>query len=316
MKFYSGDFKLFGSKGWDRGASVRASPNRYALPDDIEEQLKSRDWFLPGALPWLSDPSIQKLGVVTRHNLLARYLVFFLDYTAELEHKIVNPAVEIIAHDALQLGLPYEIRNAAFQLYTDEGYHALVSAALSEEVCRYYGASNYHRVVHRVLRIQQQQQLNKPWSKLAKLVSGFVSETSITKELLDFTSKDLVDPSYHLLHDHLMDEVQHSQFFHHAFSCVWSKLDEKSKDFASVFMKNIILEFFRLDDFWLKTTLSDVGISEQDINRIQCDLEASTAIAKRTRSGTSGTVKSLKLMGFFDHKANLQSFRQAGLVDG
>jgi hypothetical protein len=38
--------------------------------------------------------------------------------------------------------------------------------------------------------------------------------------------------------------------------------------------------------------------------------------AKRTKSGASGTVKSLKSMGFFDYKSNLQPFRLAGLVDG
>ena len=126
-------------KNWERKATVRNSPNRYNLSEDIEIELQSKSWFLHSALPWLSHPAIQAGGQGVIHTILARYLIFFLEYTTALEHKIVNPAAEVIAHDELALAVPLALSKAAFQLYVDEGYHALVAASLADQVSHYYG---------------------------------------------------------------------------------------------------------------------------------------------------------------------------------
>lgn len=311
---YSHRFRKFQIKNWDEKSSVRGSPNRYALPQDIDIQLETKYWFLPRALPWLSEPAIQNLSSDIIHVLLARYLVFFLEYTTALEHKIVNPAVEIIAHDELGLGIPVDLKLAAFQLYTDEGYHAFVAAAVATEVSEYYGLKKYDKPIQRIQRLQNLIDSDPAHAKLATLVAGFVSETSITKELLDFTSEELVGPSYHMLRDHLTDELQHSNYFSHVFHCVWLELDDSSKIFASTLMVQMIREFFRLDDAWLTQTLAEIGVSNQDAIRIQRKLQEKDVCIARARSGATGTVKALKKIGFFNYGNNLMCFIDAGLV--
>lgn len=313
-KSYAHRFGKFQIKNWDAKSSVRGSPNRYALPQDIDIQLKTKHWFLPRALPWLSEPAIQNLSSDISHVLLARYLVFFLEYTTALEHKVVNPAVEIIAHDELGLGIPVDLKLAAFQLYTDEGYHAFVAAAVATEVSKYYGLKKYDKPIQRILRLQNLINLDPARVKLATLVAGFVSETSITKELLDFTSDELVGPSYHMLSDHLRDELQHSNCFSNVFHYIWFELDNSSRTFASTLMVQMIREFFRLDDTWLTQTLAEIGVPGQEAIRIQRKLQEKNMCIARARSGATGTVKALKKSGFFDHGNNLMCFIEAGLL--
>ena len=303
-------------KNWEKKATVRNSPNRYSLSEDIEIELQSKSWFLESALPWLSHPAIRAGGKELTHNILARYLIFFLEYTTTLEHKIVNPAVEVIAHDELALAVPPTLSKAAFQLYVDEGYHALVAASLADEVSSYYGFRRNQLLIQRIERLQNQISLNVERSKLASFIAGFVSETSITKELLNFTSRQLVTPSYHMLHDHLIDELQHSIYFSSAFHFAWNRFDESAKTFVSDLLLNLISEFFRLDDVWLIQTLVDVGISTQVAVGIQAELQTKDACIARLRSGASGTVDALMKTDFFDYKNNSSFFRKAGIING
>jgi len=112
---------------------------RLPLADDVAQQLETRHWFPPAFLPYLAHPAIEAAGRSVVHRLTANHLVHFLDYTTLLEHRIVNRAVEVIVHGELPIDVPPPMKTDALQLYTDEGYHALFSNQVAEQIAGVYG---------------------------------------------------------------------------------------------------------------------------------------------------------------------------------
>lgn len=302
-------------KNWDGRASVRNSAHTYDFPLNIEEELKRKDWFLRSALPFMTHPAILDAGEKAIERFLARYLIFFLDYTTILEHKIVNRSVEVIVHDELSLNIPYALKKAGCQLYTDEGYHALIAAGVAEDVNVFYGFEYRCASIQRVNQLQQLIKSDPEKSKLASLVVGFVSETSITQELLEVASKSLVSPAYNMLRDHLMDECKHSLYFANSFGYVWYRLNDKLKMFAADFLIKVIFEFFRMDEAWLINNLIGEGIDVCAVTEINSERQTKSAHINRARSGSKSTVEALQKIGFFNYKNNYKMFESAGLIN-
>ena len=199
---------------WNNHASVRTSRHDYRLPEDLQLQLQTRFWFPPAFLPYLSHPAIEAAGSKVMHRLAASHLVHFLDYTTLLEHRIVNRAVETIVHGELPAYIPPRMKTAALQLYTDEGYHALFSHHLAEQIAELHGFTGRPQMPLRITRLTGQI-ARTPESKrpLAWFLLGFVSETIIARELLDVCRETLVSSVNDMLRDHLADEARHSRFF-------------------------------------------------------------------------------------------------------
>lgn len=303
-------------KNWDGRASVRSSSHSYGFPSNIGEELKQKDWFLRSALPFMTHPAILDVGEHSIKRFLARYLIFFLDYTTSLEHKIVNRSVEVVVHDELYLDVPYALKKAGFQLYTDEGYHALIAASVAEDVKIFYEFEARSTPVKRINNLQQLIQLDPEKSKLASLIVGFVSETSITQELLEVASKSLVSPVYNMLRDHLMDECKHSRYFSTSFNFVWCCLSDGLKDFTADFLIRVIFEFFRMDESWLINNLLEEGVDLSAVLDINFERQTKSAHVSRAKSGSKATIAVLKKIGFFGYKNNYRLFKKAGLING
>jgi hypothetical protein len=143
------------SSFWATGTAALpyASQHDYQLPPDVALQLETRHWFPPAFLPYLAHPVIQAAGSACVARLSANHLVHFLDYTTLLEHRIVNRAVETIVHGELPAYVPTRMKNAALQLYTDEGYHALFSNQLAEQIAAFYGITGRPVMPLRITRL-------------------------------------------------------------------------------------------------------------------------------------------------------------------
>ena len=129
---------------WDTKASVRTDRSPYTLPADLEHQLGERHWFVPDFMPYLDHPDIVLAGPSVVRRLEANQLVYFLDYTTVLEHKLVNRSVETLIHDELGVPVPCAVKTAALQLYTDEGYHALFSIKSPNRWPSYMASTTAH----------------------------------------------------------------------------------------------------------------------------------------------------------------------------
>ncbi|WP_367373330.1 diiron oxygenase [Pseudomonas lini] len=301
---------------WNTRASVRTSEHDYLLPPDLEQQLETRHWFPPGLLAYLNHPAIKALGPTVIHRLSANHLVYFLDYTTVLEHRIVNRSVETIIHDELGVSIPRRMKNAALQLYTDEGYHALVSNGLAEQIAAFYGMFDRPVMPQRIIRLhallERTPDRHKP---LAWFLTGFVSETIIAKDLLDICRDALVDGVQEMLRDHLADEARHSRYFCEVFHYLWLHLNSAQRLFCAGLLPELIRVFFEVDERWLRASLRFVGLSETACLEIIEGLSDAQATLQRARSGASATLSALKNAGFFDLSCNRKLFIQAGLLD-
>ena len=302
---------------WNTRASVRTSEHDYLLPPDLEQQLETRHWFPPAFLAYLKHPAIEALGQTVIHRLSANHLVYFLDYTTLLEHRIVNRSVETIVHDELGVSIPRRMKNAALQLYTDEGYHALVSNGLAEQIAAFYGMFDRPVMPQRIIRLhallERTPDRHKP---LAWFLTGFVSETIIAKDLLDICRDALVDGVQEMLRDHLADEARHSRYFCEVFHYLWLHLNSAQRLFCAGLLPELIRVFFEVDERWLRASLRFVGLSETGCLEIIEGLSDAQTTLQRARSGASATLGALEKAGFFDLPCNRQRFIQAGLIDG
>ncbi|QKV66853.1 diiron oxygenase [Pseudomonas sp. 43A] len=309
LKFTLGD--------WDSRASVRSSTHDYQLPDDVQQQLQSRYWFPPAFLPYLAHPAIQAAGREVVHRLSANHLVHFLDYTTLLEHRIVNRAVEVIVHRELPIYVPLPMKHAALQLYTDEGYHALFSNRLAEQIAALYGMTGRPVVPKRITRmnamIARTPEKNRP---LAWFLLGFVSETIIARELLDICRDTLVSSVNDMLRDHLTDEARHSRYFAEAFHYFWLSMNSRQRTFVSRTLLEIIGIFFEVDERWLQQSMRGAGIADSDVMEIVGGMATVQANRARARSGCIATVDALRKAGFFATPHNQTLFAKAGLIDG
>ena len=301
---------------WDNRAAVRTSKHTYLLPPDIEQQLETRHWFPPAFLPYLNHPAVKDAGRAITHRLSANHLVYFLDYTTLLEHRIVNRSVETIVHGELGVCIPQRMKNAALQLYTDEGYHALFSNSLAEQIAAFYGMVDRPVMPQRITRLhallERTPDRHKP---LAWFLTGFVSETIIAKDLLDICRDALVDGVQEMLRDHLADEARHSRYFCEVFHYLWLHLTSAQRLFCAGLLPEIIRVFFEVDERWLRASFRSVGLSETACLEIIEGLSDAQATLQRARSGASATLSALKKAGFFDLPYNRQLFTKAGLLD-
>jgi hypothetical protein len=301
---------------WNSRASVRTSKHCYQLPSDIDEQLETRHWFPPAFLPYLNHSAIKTAGRTLAHRLSANHLVYFLDYTTLLEHRIVNRSVETIAHDELGIPIPSRMKKAALQLYTDEGYHALFSNNLAEQIANFYGMTGRPVIPQRITRLNALIERTPDGHKaLAWFLVGFVSETIIAKELLEVCRTTLICSVEEMLRDHLTDEARHSRYFCEVFHFLWVHLSCDQQTFAATLLLETLLTFFEIDECWLGESLRGVGLAEAVIAQILFDMTSDNAHRLRIRSGADVTLQALKKAGVFDLSANRQLFSKAGLLD-
>src|SRR5580658_6310826 len=115
---------------WHSRASLRSQPRRTLAPDDPGRKY----FFSPRAIPALEHPLVQEFGEDFRRTALAAQLCSHLEFTLYLEHKVVNRSALAIAYDDFGFGLPAQTRLDAHKLYCDEGYHALFSADMLNQV--------------------------------------------------------------------------------------------------------------------------------------------------------------------------------------
>lgn len=302
---------------WNTRASVRTSEHTYELPADLEQQLQTRHWFPPAFLPYLGHPGIAAAGPAVIHRLSANHLVYFLDYTTVLEHRIVNRSVETIVHGELGTCIPQRMKTAALQLYTDEGFHALFSNSLAEQIAAHYGISQRPLMPQRITRLNALlDQTPDRHKALASFLLGFVSETIIARELLEVCRETLVSSVQEMLRDHLADEARHSRYFSEVFHYVWLTLNSSQRTFAARLLAQVILLFFEVDEPWLRESLRSSDLNPACIADILGGLSGQQAVVRRARSGAGATIEALYNAGFFDLRCNQQLFTQAGLVDG
>ena len=301
---------------WHPKASVRASQHTYLLSEDIERELETRDWFPPTFLPYLQHPALAGIRPSIRHRLTANHLVYFLDYTTVLEHQIVNRSLATLIHRQLGTTIPERMKTAALQLYTDEGYHALFSNQVAEQVARFYAITHRPTTPRRIERLLAlAENTPQPYTAHGWFLLGFISETIIAWELLTIPRDSLVTGVQQMLTDHLTDEARHSRYFCEVFSYLWLTMNSRQRLFTARFLLDAIHVFFDIDEQWLSNSLQSIDLSPATITEIISAHAGEKMLLQRARSGAGATLRALKKAGFFNLPYNQRLFIKAGLID-
>ncbi|WP_191489415.1 diiron oxygenase [Pseudomonas sp. FEN] len=313
-----GNSPCFTLGDWNNKASVRNKKDNCLLPpkQELEFELESKYWFPPTFMPYLQHPLITGTDKKVKQKLTANHLIHFLDYTTVLEHKIVNRSVETIIHGELSGDIPEEMKSAALQLYTDEGYHALFSYEMAKQVAEYYDIPHRHLKPLRItLLFDFIDRTDAEYKPLAWFLIGFVSETIIAKELLNITCHTIISSVYQVLRQHLEDEARHSRFFADGFYYFWRSLEIDRQLLAAKLLKDIVLIFSEVDHPWLRESLCSTGFSAFQADTIIRPLLNKSAAAQRMRISAAPTFIAMKRAGVFDNKRNKLHFKEAGLID-
>ncbi|MEX5487296.1 diiron oxygenase [Pseudomonas fulva] len=299
-------------ENWHCQSSVRASPYNYVLSPEALENLECRNWFPPSLLPFLQNRHIRNRSNI-KVRLQACYLVHLLDYTNVLEHTVVNAAIETIAHNKLSVSFDSDIKVMAHMIYTDEGYHALFSALIADQIAHHFDAPRLPST-----RLEELNSFLKEthtaYRSLLKFVIGFVSETVIANELRNLSKHHLVATVERMFKDHLRDEAKHALYFSYCFTWLWPKLEEREKDFVVRALARVIQIFCSFDERWLIGNLLQCGLPLSSHPCIVRDCQH-WSINRLILAG-SETVIAIRKAGILDIPKYRDALEKAGLTHG
>lgn len=285
-------------KNWNCEACVRTRPHKYEIPAGLTEFTVLEDWYPRSRLPFLLHPEFREKSQNLIQRLLAEHLIYFMEYTTTLEHRIVNRAVQTLVHQDLGFKIPARMKISALQLYTDEGYHALVSYELSTRVRSIYKISSNGRDPQRIIDLEALIENETPSRRnILSILIAFVSETIIAKELATLSKQALVPAVYEILRDHLDDEAKHSKLFSYIFLYIWRRSTAADQEYIVTSVKQILAIFFATDEVWLSQTLLSCEINSQTIDEIMRNLRRHENISQRIVENAVATLHTLKKAG-------------------
>nr|WP_310191309.1 diiron oxygenase [Pseudomonas hunanensis] len=295
-------------RNWHTTSAVRSRPDDYHLTtEDLADPVPDR-WFPPALNAALALEEIQRQPSARRLIIHVSHLVHFLDYTTELELTVVNNAIALMTHGGISQNFTRSDHRAALMLYTDEGYHALFSRQIADQVAEHYCLERTQPM--RAARLHQYiAQAPVDFREITEFLIAFVSETIITKELSMLTREQLVSPIFNMLRDHLNDEGRHSIFFAGCFARIIPKLNATEKLYVAQALCEIIPIFCRPDALFLQNVLSDEPELCKDIlAALECTASA------RGPSVASFTLHAIQRTDLLANAHHRRLFREVGLI--
>ncbi len=295
-------------KAWDSSSTVRSKAYCYELtPDDFS--INDPEMWFPSLLgPALSHPAVCALPVENRKILHIHYLLYFMDYTAQLEMGQVNEAVQCMSVGGLSEYFSAEDRRMGIQLYVDEGYHALFSLHLADQLATHYALDRVSssRILNMHSLISSSAEVYKD---LTRFCIAFVSETVIVRELLELTRDDLVRPVANMFMDHLHDEGRHSIYFIECFPILWRQLGAGERDHVVETLIKVLAVFSRPDARFVNSLFASHPTMA---SHVLPDLKRGWV--ERMRSLSASTIQAISRTDMLRNTHYHQLFKSAGLL--
>ena len=257
--------------------------------------------FLPQRLvPYLAHEALADLPEPERRALTIRHLYQFLMQTTYLETRVVNTAAELIANNRAGLDLPNRVRLDAFKVYCDEGYHALYSLDLADQISTATGVAippwNYGRIVDWLQETGRRLLPGEP--ALVPLLQTVVFETLITAVLNEIPiDTSVVTVVRDLTRDHAKDEGRHHRFFAQFFHELWANLDPRLRERVAQALPALVQGCLTWDVEPVRASLLVSGVDDATAAAVVTDVYAEAA-------GNADICQ-----------ATLRTFRSAGVLD-
>jgi hypothetical protein len=298
---------------WHKTAGVRTGPHRVIGGGAAEGTV-----FFPHQLvPHLAHPVVATLPAARREMLTLLHLYQFLLATTHVETRVVNVGAERIANGRLGIDVPAATRMDAFKIYCDEGYHALYSLDLAEQIAGVTGVPvprwDYGSFVERLAVAARAQLPDEP--VLAQLLQVVVFETLITAILNEAPGyPDLDGTVRDVLRDHARDEGRHHRFFTAFFHHLWAGLRPGLRAKVAQALPALIEVCMAADVVPVRSALLIAGLDVATADQVVRECYDTSAVPERTAEITRATVTMCRSAGVLDMPGAAEASPTRGLT--
>ncbi|MEV5981319.1 diiron oxygenase [Streptomyces sp. NPDC052114] len=299
---------------WYERSGVRSGPHR-----TVQGPLDPSTRFFPHHLvPYWNHPLVRALPDRRRHELLARHLYHYLTFTAHFETRVVNRATERIADGRSGLALPAPVRLDAYRIYCDEGYHALFSLDVVEQIAEATGIPPlpyaFDPFLNRLDGIGAELLSGEP--VLAQLLQVVVFETLVTSVLNEVPKDRAVLPVVReIVRDHARDEGHHHVYFSRFFERLWRDLSTPLKRRAAHCLPELIVSSLTPDLRPVGAALTVAGLDADDVREVIADSYRDGRSARTLRATARHGVRLFRDTGVLELPGATDAFAAAGLLD-
>jgi hypothetical protein len=310
------DLAVYQSKflDWERRSSVRTKP-RPILGEAEHDPLPL--YFPPESVPLVRHPLVRARGEDTTARILLRRLHLYLDFTAELELRAVNPICVSISRRRCGFELPPGMLEDAYKIYTDEAWHAQFSDDMQRQIVRSTGVAP---VLPRTPAFMQRldavaASTDNDGKGLVPLFFTIVSETLISAILTDIPRDMRIHPGVReLVADHAADEAVHHAFFSRLLQCVWPQLSARQRRAIGPSIPEFIRAFLDPDYAALAGILLSVGLDADEAGQVLTQSFDEHELAREARHHARFTVGHLAGVGVLDDPGTRSAFEAAALL--
>jgi hypothetical protein len=295
---------------WYENAGVRSGVRRMYT----EEAEHAKVFYPQDQVPYLAHEALADLPAAARREVTIRHLHQFLLSTTHLETRIVNTTAERIANGRAGLDLPNAMRMDAFKVYCDEGYHALYSLDLADQIATVTGVAippwDFGWFVDRLEETGQKLLPDEP--ALAPLLQTVVFETLITAVLNEIPNDPtVVTVVRDLTRDHAKDEGHHHRFFATFFHELWTNLDRHLREPVAHTLPALIHACLTWDVEPVRASLLMSGVDRATADEVVADAYASSGADPHT---CRATVRTFRSAGVLDVPGAEEAFAAHGLI--
>ena len=276
--------------------------------------------FFPEQLvPYLSHEAVRELPEDRRRELTVRHLYQFLLSTAHLETRVVNHGAELIANGRSGIELPMASRLDAFKVYCDEGYHALYSLDLADQIGVVTGVPvpdwDYGGFVDRLADTVASTLPDH--QRLAELLSVVVFETLITAVLHEIPhDRTVVTAVRETVRDHALDEGRHHRYFTGFFHELWRQLDTPTRACVAFALPALIRGCLLWDVAPVRSSLVLAGLDRSTAADVVHDCYGGDVGDERIRDICRASLRMCESAGVFAVPGAVEQFAAHGLIDG
>ncbi|AUG75719.1 hypothetical protein CFP65_0770 [Kitasatospora sp. MMS16-BH015] len=302
-----------GIADWYQHAGVRSRPRR-TLDEEHEAGLRV---FPAHLVPHLGHEAVTALGPAARDLLLAQHFYQYMQFTTHLETEVVNRGTVLIAHGRVDLDLTPNARLDAFKIYCDEGYHALFSLDLVQQVERALGIPALpYEFAPRLARLERTAATFLPeHGTLGRLLQVVVFETVVTRFLAQIPRDPTVFRAVRAaVDDHVKDELHHHAYFVRFFKELWASLSPALRRRVACAMPHLLTDCLRPDLAPVRAALQAAGLPTGAAAEVLADRYEEAALAATVREAGRHTLGLCETVGAFDHPEAREQLHLLGLA--
>lgn len=273
---------------WDQRAAVRAKSRNY---DDYLAD-GGKYFFRPELVPLLNAAEFKDAGFDVVRELQVLQLSRYLYNTETMETTIINPA--LLAVQDLQVSKTSKVNG--FKIYTDEAYHALMSAEVRDKLHQETGVaeSALPKSEKQKEVLREIAQLPVEVQNIALVFVAAINETLISANLSQATDTNLVPAIRAMIAHHAEDEAVHHVYFSDLFCEIWSALDREIHETVAPVMVKAMYSFLENDVDSIQMDLYRFGYNERDAARVA---QAAMGGSADLRQPLDGTIRMLRRVG-------------------